>query len=662
MNLCVSIKENNFELTLKKITDEKFVEIRLDELELSDSEFNQLFSNENNITTIATCRNGFYNECERKEILIKAILSGADFVDIEIEADANFKNDILKLAHENKCKVIISYHNYINTPSREELYEIIKNCNKNSDIIKIACMVNKPADKDLLLSLYKNVEIKKELLIIGMGEEGILSRVLALDYGAPFTFVSKNDGEETADGQISKDKFFKIYSYLNSKKIFAVTGNPILHSKSPIMFNSIFKDNLEGYRNTYLKLAADSAEEAISVFKNLGFNGMNVTAPFKKNIMKELDKIDNKAEKIGGVNTIIADYEGKLTGDNTDYIGVQNSLTGKNIDIGNKNIVVLGAGGASNGVIYALKDIENRTGNKANSIVIVNRTVSKAREIAIKFECSWSSTEELKSLLKETDILISTLSADIDMVKKDWLRKETVIFDANYKSSKLITIAEEIGTKTIIRGEQWLLYQAIPAYNLYTGGKISDIEVMKEALQLDMFQGKRNCISLIGAMGSGKTVIGKSLAEKLGFNFIDIDEEIVTKTGRSITDIFEADGEPEFRKIENLVLKDILDSIDSKKTIISCGGGIVLNEDNREMLKKNSICIWLYTNPEKVIERIGKTDKRPLLKGKDILETAKSIFEQRKFLYASTADMIILNDSIEVNGVVSKIIGEIERI
>jgi len=665
MNLCVSLKEVNFTNFSRKMQNEKFVEIRLDDAILSDDEIDKLFSKEinNDIKTIATCRKGFYNDLERKEILIKAISSGVDYIDIEIGADEKFKRNIIQFANKKQCKVIVSYHNYKNTLPKNELDIIIKKCTiLKPDIIKIATKVNSDSDQNILLSLYNKSNLEKKLLVIGMGEKGVLSRLKALDLGAPFTFVSKTEGEETADGQISKEKFLKLLSFMNSKKIFAVTGNPILHSKSPVMFNSVFKDNLDDFENTYLKLASDSAKESISLFKSLGLRGMNVTAPYKKEIMNELDYIDEKARIIGGVNTIVSDYNGKLTGYNTDFIGVQKSLENKNINISDKKILVLGAGGASKGLIYALKDIEKNSNIKANSITIVNRTISKAKEIAKKFECSWSSIDELPSLLKEIDILISTLSADIDMIKEDWLRKETIIFDANYKSSKLIQLAEKIGSEIIIKGEQWLLNQAIPAYRYFTNKNVSNIEKMKTALQKDIFLGKKYCITLIGAMGSGKTVIGKSLAKKLDWNFIDIDEEIIQGERRSITEIFETDSEQAFRTIENKYLTNIFSYIkknSNRKTIISCGGGIVLNEDNRDIIKNKSTCIWLYSSPEIVLKRLENSNNRPLLKGDDILETTKKIFERRKFLYASTADMVVRNDN-GVDSIVEKIINEIQ--
>jgi shikimate dehydrogenase len=110
---------------------------------------------------------------------------------------------------------------------------------------------------------------------------------------------------------------------MTNTKLFAVTGNPILHSKSPSMFNNAFKKM--GIDATYFRLAADSAEQAITIFKQLQLSGMNVTAPFKEDIMQYLDDVSEEAQMIGGVNTIVNE-DGELVGYNTDHYGVANSI------------------------------------------------------------------------------------------------------------------------------------------------------------------------------------------------------------------------------------------------------------------------------------------------------------------------------------------------
>ncbi|MBK8809095.1 MAG: hypothetical protein IPO21_21710 [Bacteroidales bacterium] len=159
---------------------------------------------------------------------------------------------------------------------------------------------------------------------------------------------------------------------MSETKLFAVTGNPILHSKSPCMFNNAFESmNLEA---RYIRIAADSATEAIYLFNKTELSGMNVTAPFKEDIMPFLDIIDDDAQKIGSVNTVVK-KDGKLIGYNTDHYGVANSIIEADISLKDINAVVIGAGGAGKAAAFGLV----KNGAK---VTIVNRTLAKAKAAA----------------------------------------------------------------------------------------------------------------------------------------------------------------------------------------------------------------------------------------------------------------------------------------
>ena len=138
-------------------------------------------------------------------------------------------------------------------------------------------------------------------------------------------------------------------------QVFAVTGNPILHSKSPQMFNAAFQEL--GIDAVYSRLAATSAEEAIACARAIGIQGLNVTAPFKEDVRGYLDTVDESANKINAVNTITLDSEShELKGYNTDHFGVVAAIEGHGISLEGKKAVVLGAGGAGRAAVYALEN------------------------------------------------------------------------------------------------------------------------------------------------------------------------------------------------------------------------------------------------------------------------------------------------------------------
>jgi 3-dehydroquinate dehydratase-1 len=143
--------------------------------------------------------------------------AGAAYVDIEIEAETLYKREIMQTARLQECQVILSYHNYENTPSRKQLETIIEQCfSQGADIVKIACQVHSEADSARILSLYDypNQLHQGKITAIGMGEKGKITRLAAPLLGAPFTYASQSTGKETAPGQLDKDKLEKILGWI----------------------------------------------------------------------------------------------------------------------------------------------------------------------------------------------------------------------------------------------------------------------------------------------------------------------------------------------------------------------------------------------------------------------------------------------------------------
>lgn len=430
-------------------------------------------------------------------------------------------------------------------------------------------------------------------------------------------------------------------------QLLAVTGNPVLHSKSPGMFNNTFSKT--DFLATYTRLAADSAQEAIKVFRSLGLKGMNVTAPFKEDIMQCVDEVDSVAELIGGVNTVV-NKEGKLFGYNTDHFGVAQSLIGAGVSLQDKKCVVIGAGGAGKAAAWGLL-------SNGAKVTIANRTIEKAKEAAEKFNCHFSGLDELPTLLLDTDIIVFSLSQNVNPIKAEWLQSKHIIFDANYKSSEFSQIARSKNCQ-IIEGIDWLLNQAIPAFNYFLENT-PDYETMKAGLSTYNLQSRGDKIALIGFMGSGKTTVGKKVSKKMAIPFVDTDEMIVEREGKSIPEIFEQNGEAYFRNCEKEILQTIINT--PGKQIISCGGGMAINDANRSLLKEHCLVLWLYATPEATVKRIN-LESRPLLNVENPLEQAIKLFGERKPFYAKASDVIFNTEKFDAESISDKIIDEINRI
>ena len=429
------------------------------------------------------------------------------------------------------------------------------------------------------------------------------------------------------------------------EKRFAVTGNPILHSKSPIMFNAVFTKF--SYPAVYTRLAASSAEEALFLFNELRLDGMNVTAPFKKDMLDYMDFVDRAGNTINAINTVVR-RNGGLYGYNTDYLGVVEALTARGIDVKEKICVVIGAGGAGRAAIYGLI-------NAGARVTLINRTFEKALHVARVHSCNAEPIERLEEILRYTHILVSTLPHGIDVIKPEWLRKDQVVFDASYKSSTLIRNAFVRGC-TVIKGEEWLLNQAIPAFGLFMGNYPSpeEIDVMKNALASSQAIKPSN-IALTGFMGSGKSVVGQALAQAIRCGFKDIDQSIEVAECTSIPEIFKTRGEVYFRMIEKRVLKQELET--QNECVVSCGGGAVMDEENRSLLKNHSLIVWLYASISTTLKRL-EPGSRPLLDCPEPEEKAGELLKQRLPFYTQIAD-IVVNSESGIKETVEKIHGEI---
>lgn len=209
--ICISIAEKNIDKCSELINTADLAEIRIDMAGFDESEVQFLFSKSSK-PLIATCRPEFVSDSERIKLLKAAIDSGAAFVDIEIETNFEIRNDLVRFAKKKNCKVIISYHNFKNTPDTEKLHEIIESCfEAGADIVKIATNVLTKGESSRILGLYDKY---KSLIAIGMGEAGKITRVAGMYLGSPFTFASVSEKEKTAPGQMTVNEMKSLLNIL----------------------------------------------------------------------------------------------------------------------------------------------------------------------------------------------------------------------------------------------------------------------------------------------------------------------------------------------------------------------------------------------------------------------------------------------------------------
>jgi len=269
-------------------------------------------------------------------------------------------------------------------------------------------------------------------------------------------------------------------------QICGLIGDPVEHSISPAMQNASFRKLGLDYIYLPFRVAKENVGAAIAGMRALNMRGLNVTIPHKLAVIPYLDRVDDLAEKIGAVNTIVND-NGVLTGYNTDSAGFLRALIETGVDPKGKNVVVVGAGGAARGIVFAL------IGNSAK-LTVVNRTLTRAEELARRARevfgraprVSALSRPDLAALVKEADIVVNTTNVGMhpaegeSPVPCELLRPGLTVYDIVYNpiKTRLLRDAEAAGAKTI-GGVDMLVWQGALAFEKWTGHEAL-VEVMKE--------------------------------------------------------------------------------------------------------------------------------------------------------------------------------------
>ena len=388
---------------------------------------------------------------------------------------------------------------------------------------------------------------------------------------------------------------------------YGLLGEKLGHSFSPQIHQA-----LAGYD---YRLLPTPPEEVEAFLRRREFRGLNVTIPYKRDVMRFCGVIDPAAEAIGSVNTLVR-RDGKLWGYNTDIDGFLYMLRRADISLAGKKVVILGSGGASLTAQAAAR-------------------MEGAREIAVVSRSGPDNYETLPERHGDAEVLINTTpvgmwphmdGAPVDLRRLSGL---TDVADVIYNPGRtdLLLQAEALGLRHA-GGLSMLVHQAKRAEELFFDKPIPDGET--EAITARLWREMTNLV-LVGMPGSGKTTVGKLLAERSGKSFVDLDGEIARRAGMSIPEMFASQGEGPFRQLEHEVLTE---ACAKSGQIIATGGGAVLREENRAAMRRTGRVYRLRRRLEDL-----PTEGRPLSQAGKLEEMERL----RDPLYAAAADREIWN-------------------
>ena len=349
-------------------------------------------------------------------------------------------------------------------------------------------------------------------------------------------------------------------------------------------------------------------------FLKEGYDGFNVTIPYKLEIMPLLDGIDDGAKEIGAVNTVVK-KDGKYYGYNTDIEGMRYSIARKGVSLNGKSVMILGSGGTSNTAKALCRQ------EKAKSVTVVSRSGD------INYETCYR--------LKDTEIIINATpvgmfpnvgASPVDLSKFPNLKG---VFDCIYNPFNTALIEQAKSLKIPCSdGVPMLVMQALAAYKIW--GVNAD-EFDAEQMIDELYRDKLNVV-LCGMPSSGKTTIGKLVAEVLCKKFIDTDAEILRVTGKTPSEIIEQDGEKAFRDIES----EIISSVAYKTGLcIATGGGAILRKENVRALKANGVVFYIQRDLALLSDK-----NRPVSQ----LYGIERLYNDRKNFYEMAADITVEND------------------
>lgn len=383
--------------------------------------------------------------------------------------------------------------------------------------------------------------------------------------------------------------------------MYYLIGKDLRHSHSPFIHHAFGRYDYE--------LLSLAEEELPAFLKKGNFDGLNVTVPYKKTVIPYLDELSETAKRIGSVNTIIK-KDGKLIGDNTDYLGFFAMAYKKGISFAQKKVVILGSGGTGLAVACVAKDL------MAKEVVTVSR--------------SGENNYDNLHLHYDADILVNTTPVgmypnnDKAPLSLSHFSRLTGVLDVIYNPLRTNLVREAKARNITASGGLYMLVaQAAVSCGLFSGDKPERKEI--DAVYRALLKKVSN-ITLVGMPGSGKSTIASLLAKQMGLRVVDTDELVTELCHRTPADIIREKGEAYFREKEH---QAIVMAGKESGVIISTGGGAVLRADNKAPLSQNGPIIMLV----RALDALAK-DNRPLSNEKDLT----ALYRERLPRYLSFAE------------------------
>ena len=393
---------------------------------------------------------------------------------------------------------------------------------------------------------------------------------------------------------------------------YGLIGGKLGHS-----YSKIIHEQIGDY--TYELHPLPTEEEARAFLEKRDFRAINVTIPYKQLVIPYCDEVDEGARSIGAVNTLV-NRGGRLYGYNTDFGGVLYMLEAHGVSLKGKKVLILGTGGTHNTVAAVCRHLG------AARVETVSRSAGEGR---LSYAQA-ARDKEVQVVFNTTPAGMYPYNGDC-LLSLDGLENLEAVVDVVYNPfrTELLLRAEEKGVKAVC-GFEMLVAQAVLAAEHFLDKPLprEQIGEIHKKLKLELCN-----ISLIGMPSSGKSSLGRLLAQRLGKPFVDLDDELEKRAGKTIPRIFEEEGEAGFRAREAALAAEY-----GKENgrVLSCGGGIIKTPGNAHALRQNGPVLWV----RRPLEALTVGGGRPLSSSREALSRME---KEREPLYRAAADAPVDN-------------------
>ena len=465
------------------LRDTSLIELRLDYLKaplLAIPKLRRLMELRPDAIVIATCRrtdsggNFRGSVQEELEVLRRATEAGCPAIDIALESAEAISNAEWEELR-SRAAVVLSVHDFKSTSHLDETFSRMRSF--PADFYKLVSTATCLHDNVTMVRFLEQHCAEYPMVGMCMGEQGLVSRVLAIRAGAAFTFGAAEAGKETAPGQPTYRElrdFYRLEAVDSVTKVYGIAGDPVSHSMSPWVLNSAFRR--ENVNAVYVPLHAKQLDDLLSTVRDLPMDGISVTMPYKQAVVEHLDNSDVLTQRTGACNTIVRSKDGRLFGFNTDVYGAVATLESR-VPLQNARVLVLGAGGAARAAVFGLRA-------KGADVSILNRTPATAQALAKQAGAKTVKRSELPKLI--FDVIFNATPVGMGADKHSPLDENELnaswVFDSVYNpiETRLIKLAQSKGLGTI-SGAEMFVNQAARQFEIWTG-KPAPLDGMRQVL------------------------------------------------------------------------------------------------------------------------------------------------------------------------------------